>query len=50
MRAVGGTGFFDAVELFADDAVDRLRHYAETAPDRPLVGFWDEDEIANRFP
>jgi hypothetical protein len=27
-----------------------LRHYAETAPDRPLVGFWDEDEIANRFP
>ncbi|MBC8194236.1 MAG: site-specific DNA-methyltransferase [Acidimicrobiia bacterium] len=49
MRAVGGSGFFDAVEMFDDAAVQRLRHYAENAPDRPLPGFWDEEEISHRF-
>ena len=49
LRAVGGTGFFDAVELFEPTDVDRLVHYANQASDRPLPGFWTEDEIAFRF-
>jgi len=49
MRATGGSGFFDAVEMFDDAAVERLHHYAQYAPDRPLSGFWDEDEIALHF-
>jgi hypothetical protein len=49
MRAVGGSGFFDAVEMFDDAAVERLRYYAKGAPDRPLPGFWDEEEISQRF-
>jgi len=49
LRAVGGTGFFDAVELFEPTDVDRLVHYANQPGDRPLPGFWTEDEIAFRF-
>ncbi len=50
MRAVGGSGFFDAVELFDEAGAARLAHYAEASPDRPLPGFFDEDEIAALFP
>jgi len=49
LRAVGGTGFFDAVELFEPTDVDRLVQYANQPADRPLPGFWTEDEIAFRF-
>ncbi|MEE2646211.1 MAG: site-specific DNA-methyltransferase [Actinomycetota bacterium] len=49
LRAVGGSGFFDAIEMFDDEAVDRLTHYAKVAPDRPVPGFWTEQDIANKF-
>ena len=49
LRAVGGTGFFDAIELFEPTDVDRLVHYANQPGDRPLPGFWTEGEIAIRF-
>ena len=49
LRAAGGHGFFDALELFDADALVRLRHYAETSPDRPLAGFWSVDEVEARF-
>ena len=49
LRAAGGSGFFDAVEMFDDEALVRLRHYAGTSPDRPSVGFWTQDEIEARF-
>ncbi len=48
-RVVGGSGFFDAIEMFDDEAVDRLTHYAKVAPDRPVPGFWTEQDIANKF-
>ncbi len=50
LRAVGGACFFDAVEMFDDGAVARLAHYARTGSDRPMPGFWSDDEIAVRFP
>ena len=49
LRAVGGRGVFDVLELFDPAAVERLRHYAEHAPDRPLPGFWTSEEIDVRF-
>ena len=49
LRAGGGHGFFDALELFDEGALSRLRHYAEASPDRPLAGFWTEDEVEVRF-
>ena len=49
LRATGGTGFFDAVELFEPSDVARLGHYATNGSARPLPGFWTEGEIASRF-
>jgi site-specific DNA-methyltransferase (adenine-specific) len=49
LRAAGGHGVFDVLELFDGAAADRLRHYAETSPDRPRPGFWSEDEVEARF-
>jgi hypothetical protein len=49
LRAAGGHGVFDVLELFDGPAAERLRHYAETSPDRPLPGFWREDEVEARF-
>ena len=49
LRAVGGAGFFDAIEMFDDDAVERLTHYAKVSPERPVPGFWTEEDIANKF-
>ncbi len=49
LRAAGGHGVFDVLELFDGAAVERLRHYAENCPDRPLPGFWSVDEVEARF-
>ena len=49
LRAAGGTGFFDVLEMFDDEALVRLRHYAGTSPDRPSAGFWTEEDIEARF-
>ena len=49
LRAAGGTGFFDVLEMFDDEALVRLRHYAGASPDRPSVGFWTEEDIEARF-
>jgi hypothetical protein len=35
--------------MFDDDAVDRLTHYAKVSPERPVPGFWTEEDIANKF-
>ncbi len=49
LRAAGGHGVFDVLELFDGAATGRLHHYAQTSPDRPLPGFWGADEIEARF-
>ena len=49
LRAIGGRGLFDAVEMFDDDGRARLAHYAGHGPDRPTVGFWSGQEIEQRF-
>ena len=49
LRSVGGMGFFDAVELSEPTDVDRLVYYANRACDRPLPGFWTNDDITSRF-
>ncbi|MBJ30797.1 MAG: hypothetical protein CL466_05175 [Acidimicrobiaceae bacterium] len=49
LRAVGGRGVFDVLELFDPAATERLLYYAEHAPDRPLPGFWSDDEVDARF-
>jgi hypothetical protein len=49
LRAAGGHGVFDVLELFDGAAADRLGHYATASPDRPLPGFWSVDEIEARF-
>jgi site-specific DNA-methyltransferase (adenine-specific) len=49
LRAVGGRGLFDAVEMFDDDGRERLADYAEHGPDRPVVGFWSAQEIEQYF-
>ena len=49
LRAAGGHGVFDVLELFDGAAADRLDHYATASPDRPLPGFWSVDEIEARF-
>ena len=49
LRAVCGTGIFDVVEMFSDEGEKRLQHYSETSPERPLPGFWSEEEIEKNF-
>ncbi|MBI00205.1 MAG: hypothetical protein CL467_06335 [Acidimicrobiaceae bacterium] len=49
LRAVGGRGVFDVLELFDPMAMERLRQYAESAPDRPIPGFWTVDEVEALF-
>ena len=49
LRAVCGSGLFDVIEMFNTDAQRRLEYYARTSPDRPLAGFWTEEEIEKNF-
>ena len=49
LRAVCGSGIFDVIEMFNPSAQERLSFYAETSPDRPLPGFWTEEEIEKNF-
>jgi hypothetical protein len=47
LRAVGPGGFFDAIELLADEGRDRLAHYARLGGQAgPQVGFWTAAELA----
>ena len=46
MRSVEWTGFFDAMEMYSEDARGRLRAYASGGHhSRPLPGFWSPEEI-----
>ena len=48
LRAAGkGRAFWDAVEMYDDAGRSRLAAYASGATDRPLPGFWTEDEAAD---
>ena len=49
LKAVCGSGLFDVIEMFNPDAQKRLEFYAHTSPDRPLPGFWTEEEIDKNF-
>ena len=49
LRAVCGSGIFDVIEMFNPNAQERLSFYAQTSPDRPLPGFWTEEEIEKNF-
>ena len=45
LRAAGkGGAFWDAVEMYDDAGRGRLAAYASGESDRPLPGFWTEDE------
>jgi DNA modification methylase len=49
LRAAGPQAFFDAVELLADNDIERLRRYAKggfTADPQP--GFWTTSDLAER--
>ena len=51
LRAAGPQAFFDAVELLADDGIERLRRYAKGGlTDRPQPGFWTAADLARRQP
>jgi site-specific DNA-methyltransferase (adenine-specific) len=46
LRAAGkGGAFWDAVEMLNDNGRKRLAAYATGQTDRPLAGFWSEDEV-----
>ena len=49
LRAAGGHGVFDVLELFDAATAERLGHYATASPDQPLPGFWSVEEIEARF-
>jgi site-specific DNA-methyltransferase (adenine-specific) len=47
LRAAGPSAFFDAIEMLADDGLDRLSAYAAGGHhDRPRPGFWTDKELA----
>jgi hypothetical protein len=46
LRATGPQGFFDAIDLFSPDALDRLSSYAGGTHAAPLAGFWKAKELA----
>jgi site-specific DNA-methyltransferase (adenine-specific) len=46
LRAAGPATVFDVVDVLADEARERLRHYAKGgATDRPVAGFWTETDL-----
>jgi site-specific DNA-methyltransferase (adenine-specific) len=45
LRAAGPGSVFDAVEMLPPEGRERLAEYATGAVDRPLPGFWTEQEI-----
>jgi site-specific DNA-methyltransferase (adenine-specific) len=47
LRAAGTTAFFDAIEMRSNDGFERLRKYAAGGHhERPLAGFWSEQDLA----
>ncbi len=45
LHAAGRSGaFWDAIEMYSDAGRDRLAAYARGETDRPLPGFWTEEE------
>jgi hypothetical protein len=47
LRAAGPNAFFDAIEMRSNEGFERLRKYAAGAHrDRPLAGFWSEQDVA----
>jgi DNA modification methylase len=47
LRAAGTNAFFDAIEMRSNEGFERLRKYAAGAHhDRPLAGFWSEQDVA----
>jgi DNA modification methylase len=49
LRSAGPDAFFDAVEMFSDGGRERLKRYAKGGHgDRPLLGFWTEEDLARR--
>jgi site-specific DNA-methyltransferase (adenine-specific) len=48
LRAVGPRGFFDAIEMLADEGRDRLAHYAHAGTQTgPRVGFWTAADLGS---
>ncbi len=46
LRAAGkGGAFWDAIEMLSNEGPQRLAAYATGDADRPLPGFWSEDEV-----
>ncbi|HEV2810845.1 MAG TPA: site-specific DNA-methyltransferase [Acidimicrobiales bacterium] len=50
LRAAGPNAFFDAVEMFSDEARARLEHYARGGRSHgPEPGFWTNADLARRI-
>jgi len=45
LRAAGPAAMFDVIDVFDDDAIARLAHYAGGA-DEALAGFWYEEDLS----
>jgi len=46
LRTAGKSrAFWDAIEMLSETDRDRLKSYAAGGADRPLTGFWDDDEV-----
>ncbi len=49
LRAAGPDAFFDAIEMFSDEARERLERYAKGGfVGKPQPGFWTEMDLARR--
>jgi len=47
LRAAGPSAFFDAIEMRSNDGFERLQKYAAGGHrERPLIGFWSEQELS----
>ncbi len=47
LHMAGTQSFWDVIEMASEEGQTRLRQYAAGELDRPLPGFWSEDEIGN---
>ena len=46
LKAAGPDAFFDAVEMYDDAGLARLKRYAMGTQETPLTGFWTEADLA----
>lgn len=45
LKAAGPDAFFDAIEMYSPDGMDRLKRYAKGGQARPSEGFWSSADL-----